>query len=110
LAAKVPFADFVWVGELMARFPHLRFNINANPWLQRLLITKQQELYSSVCAIVPPLVRILPHSEDGGWKFKSFEWAPCSSRGADATGIQDFLKYRNAKMEKIGEFADRTQR
>ncbi|MDR3171879.1 MAG: hypothetical protein LBU17_09675 [Treponema sp.] len=74
--------------------------INANPRLRGLLITKQQELYSSVCALVPPLVRILPHSEDGGWKFKSFDWAPCSGRGAASAGIQDFLQYRNAMMGK----------
>ncbi|MDR3343117.1 MAG: hypothetical protein LBT14_10115, partial [Treponema sp.] len=78
--------------------------INANPRLRGLLITRQQELYGGVCAIVPPLVCILPHSEDGGWKFKSFEWAPCSGRSADAIGIQDFLQYRNAKMDTIGEF------
>jgi hypothetical protein len=72
--------------------------INANPRLRGLLITKQQELYGSVCAIVPPLVRVLPHSEDGGWKFKSFEWAPFS--GADSAGIQRFLQYRNAIMGK----------
>ncbi|MDR3170786.1 MAG: hypothetical protein LBU17_04065 [Treponema sp.] len=36
--------------------------INANPRLRGLLITKQQERYSSVCAIVPPLVQILPVS------------------------------------------------
>ncbi|MDR3342823.1 MAG: hypothetical protein LBT14_08580, partial [Treponema sp.] len=75
--------------------------INTNPRLRGLLIAKQQELYGRVCAIVPPLVRILPFPEDGGWTFKSFEWAPCSGRGTASTSTQNFLKYRNATMERL---------
>jgi hypothetical protein len=71
--------------------------INTSPRLRGLLIAKQQELYGGVCAIVPRFVRILPPSEGGGWKFSSFEWAPCSGSG----GIQDFLQYRNAAMDTM---------
>jgi hypothetical protein len=80
--------------------------INSSPRLRGLLIAKQQALYGDVCAIVPRLVRILPPFEGGGWKFKSFEWAPYS--GSGATGIQDFLQYRSAVMDAMFSTAPAT--